>query len=193
MNSLRWVCGPDGRVYLSDDFDAYRIVVYDPGSSVEHVIERPYEHRQRTPEEIEEHTPHIVFRHRGGGTQTPESHGSKTDRDIISLHPRTDGTLWVLSSRGALDAADGVSFDVFDARGRFEQQVTVAGDASYPEDDLHFVGTRLIVVENSRSALRAYQGGDDEELSDEELENAEPVSLSCYDIGLTRRAAGGSR
>jgi hypothetical protein len=195
MSALFWRCGPDGRVYVSDDFDAYRILVYNPAGAVERVIERDYPHRKRSAEEMEENKPQIRFRGRGGHNQAPETKASETDRDILALFPRADGTLWVVSSRGGFDAGDGAiaTFDVFDAAGRFERQVTVRGDGDCVEDGLHFVGNHLYVVRGLRSAQRAQLGGlggADEELSDEELENAEPVAVVCYDLGSVERAAG---
>jgi hypothetical protein len=192
MGAMYWRCGADGRIYVSDDFDAYRIVVYSPSGAVERVIERDYQHRKRSAEEMEENKPRIRFRGRGGHNQSPETKASETDRDILAMFPRADGTLWVVSSRGGLDAGDGAiaTFDVFDAAGRFERQVTVMGDGDYREDGLHFVGSHLYVVKGLRSAQRAQAGGTEEELSDEELENAEPVALVCYDLGGAERAAG---
>lgn len=188
MQGVRWTCGPDGRVYVSDDFDAYRVLVYAPGGALDHVIEREYGHRKRSPEEKEEHKPDIRMR-RGNHTERPETTVSETDRDILAMFPRTDGSLWVVSSRGGYDAAEGTlaTFDVYDTDGRFEQQVTVTADADYVGDGIHFVGNRLYVVKGLQSAQRAAMGGG-EELTDEELENAEPVSLICYDLTTTTRA-----
>lgn len=184
MMSIMWTCGPDGRVYVSDNFDGYSITVYGPGGATERVIERAYEHRKRSPEEMEENKPRVMIR-RGNRAQAPETKGSETDRDILALHPRHDGTLWVVPSHGGRDQDDGViaTFDVFGAEGRFGQQVAVAGDGEFAEDGLHFVGDRLFLVKGLRSAQRARHGGEGEEMSDEELENAEPVALVCYDLG----------
>lgn len=185
MRAVEWTCGPDGRVYVSDDFDAYRIAVFGVDGKAEHVIERDYQHRKRSKEEIEENKPRVMFRGRGGGAHRPETEGSPTDRDVLSLLPRADGTLWVVSSHGGLDAPDGViaTFDVYDPDGHFTRQVSVRGEGDFGDDGVHFVGDRLYVVRGLRSAQRAQMGGGDEELSDEDIENAEPMSLICYDLG----------
>ncbi len=184
MNELQWTCSDDGRVFVSDNFDAYAITVYGPDGGVERVIERDYEHRQRSGDEMERNKPRIMFRRRGGRTEAPETKASETDRDIQAMYPRADGTLWVVSSRGGLSAPEGVIaiFDVFDRDGRFTRQVTVQGDCDFEEDGLHFVDDRLYVVKGFRSAQRAQRGGDDE-ATEEELENAEPISVICYDLG----------
>jgi hypothetical protein len=185
MIAILWTCGPDGRVYVSDNFDGYSVKVYGPSGTVDHVIERAYEHRKRTAEEMEESKPRVMLQ-RGNRRESPETKGSETDRDIMALLPRHDGTLWVVSSHGGRDQVDGViaTFDVFGEDGRFEQQVTVEGDGDFVDDGIHFVGDKLYVVKGLRSARRAQHGGrEGEEMSEEELESAEPVALVCYDLG----------
>jgi hypothetical protein len=176
---------------VSDDFDAYRILVYSPAGAVERALERPYAHRKRSPEEMEENAPRIRIR-RGGRAEAPQTNASETDRDILDMFPRDDGSLWVVSSRGGYDARDGViaTFDVFDAEGRFERQVSVEGDGAYAEDGVHLVGNRLYVIKGLRSAQRAQMGGEGGDIGEEEMENAEPVALVCYDLGGLERAAG---
>jgi len=183
MQSLMWACGSDGRVYVSDDFDAYRIGVYNAGGVRERVIEREYQHRKRSKEEMERNRPRIMIR-RGNRTQAPEAKASETDRDILELHPRDDGTLWVVSSRGGNDAPDGTiaTFDVFDADGRFARQVSIAGEGSAGDDGLHFVGDQLYVVKGLRSAQRSQMGGDDD-AGEEDLGDGEPMAVLCYDLG----------
>jgi hypothetical protein len=184
MMAMRWSCAHDGRVFVSDDFDGYSIVVYNPDGTVDRVIERDYEHRKRSKEEMERNAPRVMFRRRGGATQRPETKASETDRDILAMHPRDDGTLWVVSSHGGLDAPEGTiaTFDVFDRDGKFRRQVSIAGDGDFEEDGVHFVGDRVYVVKGFRSAERAQRGGEGE-ATEEEIENAEPISLVCYELG----------
>jgi len=181
-NAVTWSAAADGHVYVSDNFDAYDIDVYAPDGTLERVIEREYESRVRSPEEIEENTPRVMIRS-GNQTQRPEVKASEMDRDIQEIYPRDDGTLWVLSSHGAFDAPEGAiaTFDVFDTDGKFMRRVTLEGEGSYKKDGLHFVNDRLYVVTGLRSARRAMFGGmgDDEEGIEEE---DEPMGIICYDM-----------
>ncbi|UCG51364.1 MAG: 6-bladed beta-propeller [Candidatus Latescibacterota bacterium] len=182
IGALVWNAGGDGRVYTSDDFDAYRIQVWNPDGTPHHVIEREYESRERSEEEMERSTPVIRIR-RGNRAQSPEVKTSKTDRDVQQIIPREDGSVWVLSSKGAFDAGDGVvaTFDVFDRDGQFARQVTINGEGSYRDDGFHIVKDRLYVVTGLRSARRAMFGGG--EGGAEEEDTGEPMSVICYDLG----------
>jgi hypothetical protein len=183
MQSLMWACGDDGRVYVSGGFDAYRVGVYDATGALDRVIETEYAHRKRSKDEMERNTPRIMFRRSGGATHAPETKASETDRDILSLFPREDGTLWVLSSRGGYDAPGGAiaTFDVYDRDGRFSSQVTVRGDGRSTDDGIHFVGDRMVVVTGLRSAQRSQIGAGDEAAGDDE--DAEPMAVICYNLG----------
>ncbi|MFQ5512504.1 MAG: 6-bladed beta-propeller [Candidatus Krumholzibacteriia bacterium] len=180
--ALEWTTDDGGRVYTSDDFDAYSISVFNAAGELERVIEREYESRNRSAAEMEQNTPRLMIR-RGNRTERPESRVSKTDRDIQRIFAREDGTLWVLSSRGGFDAPEGTiaTFDVFDRDGRFARQVSLRGQGSFVDDGFHLVRNRLYVVTGLRSAQRAMFGGDDEEK--EEITDAEPMSIICYDMG----------
>jgi hypothetical protein len=178
-NAVTWSAGNDARVYMSNDFDAYQIEVRGPSGAIERVIETAYEHRIRSAEEIERNTPQIRIRG-GGHTQSPEVKMSKTDRDIVGLYPREDGTLWVLSSRGAFDAPDGAiaTFDIYDKEGKFARPVTLEGDGNFNDDGFHFVKDQFFVIKGMRSARRAMFGGGD---SAEDVDD-EPISVICYDL-----------
>jgi hypothetical protein len=181
-NAVTWSAAGDGRVYASDNFDAYQIKVYKADGILERVIEREYESRVRTEDEVEENTPRVMIRH-GNQTQTPDVKASPTDRDIQRIYPREDGTVWVLSSHGAFDAPDGAiaTFDVYDTEGRFARQVTLEGEGDYKSDGFHFVKDRLYVVTGLRSAQRAMYGGRGED-ADADEEEDEPMGIICYDM-----------
>ncbi len=180
--ALVWTTDDEGRVYTSDNFDAYTISVWNAEGTVERVIEREYQSRHRSAEEMKRNRPHLMIR-RGNRTQRPDSKVSETDRDIQQLYPREDGTLWVLSSRGAFEAPEGTiaTFDVFDPEGKFVSEVSLLGDGSYVDDGFHVVGNRLYVVKGLASAQRARFGGNDDD-EEEEIEDAEPMSVVCYDL-----------
>lgn len=183
MQSMMWACGKDGRVYVSDGFDNYRIRAYNADGSLDRVIETAYTHRKRSKEEMEKNRPRVMFRRRGGGAHSPDTKASETDRDILGIYPRDDGTLWVLSSHGGNDAPDGAigTFDVYDRDGRFASQVTVKGEGDMSDDGVHFVGDRMVVVRGFRSAQRAQLGGDDDAAADDG--DVEPMAVICYDLG----------
>jgi hypothetical protein len=182
IGALVWNAGSDGRVFTSDNFDAYRIQIWNPDGTPERVIEREYESRERSDEEMKRSTPVIRIR-RGNRAQSPEVKTSKTDRDVQQIFPREDGSVWVLSSKGAFDVEDGViaAFDVFDRGGQYTRHVTVNGEGSYRDDGFYVVKDRLYVVTGLRSARRAMFGGSEGET--EEEDTGEPMSVICYDLG----------
>jgi hypothetical protein len=187
MGALVWNASEDGRVYTSEDFDAYHINVWNADGTLDRVIEREYTHRQRSEEEIEIFTPRVMIR-RGNQVQSPEVKTSETDRDVQQIFPRADGSIWVLSSHGAFDASDGeiAAVDVFDGTGKFTGQIVFKGEGDYLDDGLHIVGDRLYVVTGLRSARRAMFGAGEES---EDEEEAEPMGVICYDIGHAVQSA----
>ena len=174
-----WAAGPDGRVFMSDEFDAYRIQRFDPAGNLERVYQRAYTHRTRSKQEIEENKPRVRIRRRGN-TQRPESSASPTDRDIVGMYPRQDGTLWVLSSRGAFNAPRGtlVVLDVFDATGRFVRELSIRAEGAFRDDGIEIVGDNLFVVRQLRSAERAMNADESDNTATDE--DAEPMSIVCY-------------
>jgi len=175
-----WAASPDGRVFLSDDFDAYTIRRLNPAGQVERVYERDYQHRARSKDEVEENKPQVRFRTSGGSVHRPESTASPTDRDIVRMFARDDGSLWVLNSHGAFDEKKGtlVTLDVFDRDGRFVRQTAVQAGGSFRDDGIVIAGDNLFVIRQLRSAQRAmFAADDDTEASDD---NAEPMSIVSY-------------
>ena len=184
FGSFVWKVANDGNVYISDNFDTYYIEVRRPDGSLERVIEKEYESRIRTKDEIERYAPQAMIR-RHGRMSEPEVKVSKTDRDIQQIYPREDGSLWVLSSKGAFDVPDDAVaiFDVFDRDGRFANQIVVMGEGDFRRDGFHIVKDRLYVITGLRSARQSMFGGDIREAGDEEVDE-EPISLICYDMSL---------
>lgn len=190
-NGQVWTTDFDGRVYTSDDFDSYTINVWSPDGTLERVIELDYEHRMRSEEEIEEATPTVRIRGRGGRGGEMKFTMSKWDRDIQRMYPRHDGTLWVLSSHGAFDAEAGTigTFQIFDSEGRFTNQLTLLGDGSFADDGFHFVGDRLFVVKGFRTAAEAMMGGSEDEEKEEPEEFPEPMSVICYGLEMVAQGS----
>lgn len=178
-----WTVGEDGLAYIPTEWNKYQIKVCD-GSGAVHYIERAYEPRKRTGEEKDRWQKiYDEFTKR----QVPNSTWKieDNDRDIAQIFPRKDGSVWVLSSRGQLDAPEetvGV-FDVFDAKGHFRQQVTLKGDGDPMRDGYFISGDRFFVVTDFLSAAMTANGGSSEVLEDE---NPEPMSVICYKLNGTQ-------
>ncbi|HEU4365518.1 MAG TPA: 6-bladed beta-propeller [Candidatus Krumholzibacteria bacterium] len=176
-----WTATGGGRVFMSDEFDAYRIKRFTAAGTVDRVFERPYPHRARSKQEIEDNKPRVMIRG-GGGTHRPETTASTTDRDILRMFAREDGSLWVLSSRGAFNAPKNTLavFDVFDADGRFAREVSLRAEGGFRNDGIEIVGDYLFVVRQLRSAERAMNAEEGEDTATDE--DAEPMSIVCYRI-----------
>jgi len=179
MRGLAWAGALDGRVYTSENFDGYEIRVHAPDGKLERVIEREYTHRQRTKDEMEANKPRVMMRMGNGQRMQPQIKSSPTDRDILRMLPRDDGSLWVLSSRGGNGLPQGTmaTFDVFDPRGHFVRTVSFKVPIDPKQDEFHIARDHVVVVKSARSARDAFMAeGDDSK----ESEDVEPVSLVSY-------------
>jgi hypothetical protein len=186
--TLVWNVGRDGRVYTSDQFDAYRFKVWNAAGTLERVVEREYAPRKRSSEEMKRFTP-IVRIQQGNRAQAPEVKASETDRDIVQILPRENGEVWVLSSKGAFSAPAGAmaTVDVFDKTGKFTGQITFNGKGNYANDGFYVAGDRFYVVTGLWSARRAMFGAG--EGSAEETEETETMEVVCYELGAAKAAA----
>lgn len=177
--AMLWDVGADGRVYANMWFDDYRIDVWNADGTPDRSIRRDYKPRKRSSEEMEKAKNGFMVVING---RKAKNIISETDRSVQRLYPRDDETLWVLSSRGALDNPEGSIgvFDVYDSSGRFTTQYTIRGDGSLEDDGLFIVGDRLFVITDLVSARRGMFGsGDDAEQTEEE---PAPMSVICYDL-----------
>lgn len=138
-----WAVGADGRFFVNSDWDSYAVEVIVSEGSPRFVIEREYEHRARTQEEIES-----IERLKRSGEMASQTKISKTSQDIVKILPRDDGSVWVLSSRGERDVPAGViaSFDAFDKSGRFVRKISLKGTFRPGVDAFHLVGDFVFVV-----------------------------------------------
>lgn len=176
-----WTAGNDGRVYVNDNRDEYRITVYQPDGTLDRVIERDFKRVKRTAEQLAEaaafaenmpHAPDL-------GDYAPA---------LQNMYTRADGTLWVMSSSGTLDMGEGAMgrFDVFDKEGRFIKEVTIACDHTYGDDAIQFANDRLFVITGIRGIRISIGGGGggspaSDHDHDDEDEN-EPSSVLCYQL-----------
>ncbi|UCE02004.1 MAG: 6-bladed beta-propeller [Candidatus Latescibacterota bacterium] len=176
--SRRWALAPDGRVACAVDFDDYKIHVWAPDGSVEYVIDRPgYTPITRTDAQKKRFQKLFDGITRWNPNSTFEL--SPTHLTVGQMWFREDGSLWVLASRGTWEPESGVfaSIDVYDARGRYVQQVHLVMDGDPVEDGIFFVGDRLYLVTDLFSALMANFGGDEQEELEEE---PEPVQVVAF-------------
>lgn len=178
----RWRVGPDGTLYAVEQYLPYEITAWDSQGNKKRVITREYEHWERTQEQKDEM--YEIF-DALLQNQLPqyEIAVSEYDPDITQLYPREDGTLWVLTSHGTRSRPEGSLgvFDVFDADGRFVQQVTLMGEGEPMQDGYFFLRDRLYVATELLEANIASRGGHTGE--DEDEEEPEPISIICYELG----------
>ena len=158
--TLRWTVGPDGLVYVAPGRNGYRIDVHAPDGTLVRSFGRAYEPVVRTAAEKEQ----------VGDTLQPWRRRNRdalqfdvldTEPDIVRLHVREGGEVWVLTSRGERPDAPGVMavYDVFDPRGGFVRQAAMACDGDARSDALFPVGPdRWILVRGHAEALRSLFG-----------------------------------
>ena len=147
-----WRLCADGRVYAAPYYEGYQVIVLGLDGAVERIVEMEYEHRKRSDEEIaemEERNANMPVR--GGARMQLDI--NPYSRDIDSFHPRADGELWVLSSKGISDCPEGSigAFDVFDSRGRYRNRLTLDVDYDARYDDFRIEGDRLFVLKEANA------------------------------------------
>jgi hypothetical protein len=177
----RWTGAQDGRVFAAPDRDNYIIKVWNSDGKLDRIITREYQHYKRSAEQKEKQKQTW----QSFLTRIPNAdlRISDIDKDIQTIYTRDDGSLWVLSSRGARDRPAGSlgTFDVFDKTGKFVRQVTLHGQGDPREDAYFFVGDRVYVVTGFLNAAIAAQGGAAGE-EEEETEEPMPMEIICYRI-----------
>ncbi len=180
----RWALAPDGRVAAAPDFDAYRIQVWNPDGTLDRIIERDgFEPVKRTDAEKERFHRMYMGLTRWSPGSTFEV--SETHMTVNQIAFRDDGSMWVLSSRGIYERAEGAlaSFDVYDRNGRYTRRVALRAGGDPVEDTILFGKDRVYVITDVFSAFMSTLGGEgDVELGGE----PEPVSVIAYRMGPER-------
>lgn len=179
----RWSANDVGMVYAAKDISKYEITAWKPDGTVSHVIHREYAPHKRSAEELE-FTENI---YRGFTRQIPlpdvkyEIEETHPPIGNGGIHTRDDGSVWVLSSRGADVDDDRIGiFDVFDAEGRFVEQVTLVGECDNQMDGIYFLDDYVVVITDFLAAAMGAQGGD---FASETGVEPEPVSVNVYRLG----------
>jgi hypothetical protein len=183
----QWAAADDGRAAGVLSFDDYRIHVWNADGSLDFIIERPdYAVLERTDEYLER----FQKLYEGVTSWSPNSTFkiSKTQRAVVRLQYRPDGSLWVLSGRGVWARDEGVfaTFDVYDRDGRFVRRVDIKGPGDPMDDGMYFTDRRFYRVTDQFSAFMANFGGGDTAGQDE---NSEPLQIVAYDIELPELGA----
>jgi hypothetical protein len=173
---ITWKAGVAGSLFLIPEWGEYEIHQWSAAGQESKVIRREYDHLMRTAAEKERARSSFVIR----GPVDPKIIVSDHHPDIAQLYPRQDGSLWVLTSRGARQAPEGSlgTFDVFDAQGRFDHRVTVMGEGDPTEDLFYFEGDRLYVLRHYTEAFDSMVGGND--AAEDEGDDPEPMKVICY-------------
>ena len=176
-----WALAADGRVAIARQRNAYRLHCYGPDGALERIIERPYESWRRTDAERERAVERVVpFRRRN--PRSIDVVVEPTERDILSLHYAPDGRLWVLPSRGIRRQPAGVhsTWDVFDADGRFVEQISLACAGDGQRDTVLFPGGDLVLlVKEHDDAMDAFRGRGNNE-ADAADTDARSLEVVCY-------------
>lgn len=179
----RWAAFQDGRTAAaSNNFDEYKINIYAADGSLDHEIHVDYPIHDRSDEE-KDFMLNLFERATAQNMPFPNKKFeiSETHGPVAGMQSRSDGSLWVLTSRGQFDAPEGVVgvYDVFDEKGRFAQQLSIKVDADPINDLIAFIGDYMLVVTDFMPSMVALQGGaaaEDEEAEEE----AEPMQVICY-------------
>jgi hypothetical protein len=180
----RWHVSLDGNLYAVETFQDYAITMWDAVGNKKRVITREYERPRRTQDQKDEM--YGIF-DALLQNQLPQYtiKISETDPDVTNIYPRTDGTLWVLNSRGTRTRPPGAIgvFDVLDSQGRFVRQLTLLGEGEPVKDGYFFMGDRIFVVTDLLEANIASRGG--RKGGEEEAEDPKPIEVICYAVGGT--------
>jgi hypothetical protein len=164
-------------VYVPESWDRYAIEVLGPDGTLERVIERDFENRRRTEDELRR--THAVFEASARNNPYGEEHEIEPCPPALAdLRVDAGGTLWVLHSRSAEGRTAGVmqTYDLFDPDGRYLEQVSIACSADPELDGLEFLGDdRVLLIKGyalaaaGRSDLGSVPLGEDGEPEPQEV------------------------
>ncbi len=171
--------GPDGKVYVATDHNNYSIHVYSSDGKLEHTVERDFEARTRT--RLEKDRMQSVFDvWARGQLKTVVENNARTIDDI---YIDNKNSMWVRYSRSGCfeEGAAGYCFDVFDSKGIYQRQVTLACDANPENDQIYRVSDDIVVlVKESIPAMYASMADGNQKLEEEDL--MKEMEVICYRI-----------
>ncbi|MCP4547847.1 MAG: 6-bladed beta-propeller [bacterium] len=189
-----WTLAPDHHSYLAPWYSGYRIEVLNDQGKTVRFIEREYEPVKRNRDDIK------AIEDRYSDTWI-EGRKTKVEynpfrRDIVSLAARSNGELWVLSSRGEEQRAkDTVGrYDVFDDAGHFSHTMSIllSHDPAYDEvqirgDRLFLLkevnnGPRVLISNTAAGSIATVLPGKREQDDEDEEREAQLFELICYEL-----------
>jgi hypothetical protein len=169
--------GPDGRVYVAQQWDRYAIEVYKPDGVLERIVERNFVNRKRTDKELRRIN--ALFDASARNSPYAETREIESSPQVIAgLHVDGVGRLWVLHSRSDEDLPDGVmqSYDLFDPTGLYLRRVFIECEGNPEYDGLRFLPDGrlllmkgLVLASMAQSDLGNIPLGEDEESSNMEF------------------------
>ena len=176
-----------GRVFALPDRERYAIHVFAPDGSLERVIERDFTPRRRGEAEMARARRLAERRYRTAPFDV-EYHFEETVAVVPwflrGLQVAPDGDLWVRHARSGVDQPEGIvlTFDVFDAEGRFVRQAALAGEGDGLGDGFFLAGAdRVIRVVGFVDAMRDHYGGGRGSIGEgDDIEEPEPIEVVCY-------------
>lgn len=171
--------GPDGRVYIASQRDAYRIEVFNADGTLERVIERDYEPVARTDSEYNQMM--TLLETQLAPIPNAQIKIRRTLPDIGGLVFGNDGNLWVSTSRSGREQPEGIlaTYDVFTPDGEFIETVSARCPGEGDNDVLFWTPTGdAVVVTGFQDAAMALQSQG--ALAEGEDGEAEPMEVIYY-------------
>jgi hypothetical protein len=185
-----WTVGGTGNVFLSKEYNEYRIEEIGAGGKIVRIIEREFESRKRTDEQLAEMKKRMEDMPAQAGNI--EVQFDDTDRDILLFVARDNGELWVMSSRAVGGPTEGEvgPFEVFDREGRYIRDVRITVDCRAGRDEWHILKDRMYVIKGGSSAIQSamagMMGGNVPGLDDGEADDdLGPPEVVCYKLGYS--------
>ena len=132
--------GPDGKIYVAQDWNRYAVAVYRRTGALERVVARPFTNRKRTEQELRR----INALFDASARNNPYGETREIEPcppAITSLYVDAQDRLWVQHSRSGEDLPPGVmqAYDLFDPHGRYLRRVLVACEGNPEYDGLQFL------------------------------------------------------
>jgi hypothetical protein len=176
----RWAVGTNGVVYVADAHRGYAINAFSLDGARSMVVSREYECVVRSKEEREESARPYERISRSWPNLTYEI--SDYHMDIVGLRAMRDGTIWVQSSEGKWRLPGGAiaGYDVFDADGRYVEQVTLFAPGDPVDDLIVLLDERVVVVPGFWSLAYAL-GGNADLVQPDDGESSDAMVV-CYEF-----------
>lgn len=159
-----WAIDQDGLAYFAPYWSLsnqgyYQINIYDQQGKKMRIITREYEAYKRSGKDKK----NVALQKYCGeeGLRELENTGIEFipedyEPDILRIYAHPDGNIWVATSRGVRDQAQGImiSYDVFSPTGHFIKQVALAVDGDGQKDMVYFLNSDTVVIVKGQSDIQ---------------------------------------